>query len=455
MESICSYKVDLFLFPMVDWPMEKSKPIHRYLSKQAMTIPEMESLDPPADGLRLCVVIPCLAERSGIAEVIDSLEKGSQRLSQVEVIVVVNNPADPGPAVLRDNLDTLDDLRCRAPGNRIALRLVDRASAGCWLPKKKAGVGLARRIGMDLALHRLVESGRADRSAIACLDGDSPVSLGYVDKLLEVFDSPDPPLGGVCRCHHPLPEEPGPAAAIVIYETWMRYFELGLRLSGSPFSFPTIGSCLVVSALGYALADGMAPRAAGEDFHFFQKIIKLCGTDRPYQIPTWVHPSPRLSDRVPFGTGRAMLHCQREGVKRYLYVEPPETFLDLKIFFDALNPGFFQPEILREAASHRLKDFLDSERAWPILESIRQNQPDADHFGLAVHHWFDGLRCVRYSHHCLREIGSKWLYSALVGVLSELGLPPCSDDPEALDSEGFDLHQKCLVLKKLREITID
>ena len=397
-------------------------PIERYLLRHARIAPEAMALPPPAAGLKLCVVIPALAERAGLGSVLDSLGAGSDRLAEAEVIAVINQPQGAPSAIRADNQATLADLRARPPG-ALRLLVLDRASPGRELPAAGAGVGLARRTGMDLALARLVAAGTAPRAAIACLDADSPVAPGYIDALLAVFDRPAAPVGGVCACAHPIPAEPALAEAILAYETWMRAFELGLRLAGSPFSYPTIGSCLVASAAGYALADGMPERQAGEDFYFAQKLVKVSGRRGLARISTaQVRPAARPSARVPFGTGRAMLRCASEGLEAYRFMEPPQAFFDLRRWFAALEEGFGDPPALDRAASAELAAFLESEGASGALARIRANQPDAEHFEQAAHHWFDGLRCVRYVHVLERARGRVWTFDALAQIAQALGL---------------------------------
>lgn len=420
-----------------DRGMSALEPIDRYLDRHALVPPEAQRLLAPVAGLKLCVVIPALAERARLGGVLDSLSVGSARLSEAEVIVVVNQPEDADPDTSANNQASLVELGAR-PAGSLSLQVLDRASPGSALQTQAAGVGLARRIGMDLALSRLARAGQPDRAAIACLDADSPVAPGYVDALLAAFDRAEPPVGGVCACAHPIPEDPLLGPAILAYETWMRYFELGLRLAGSPFSYPTIGSCLVASAAGYALADGMPERPAGEDFHFAQKLIKVAGRAGLQRLTgALVLPAARRSARVPFGTGRAMLRCADEGLDAFRRVEPPQAFFDLQRWFASFEPGFADPVALRRATSPDLAAFLDAERAWGALERIRDNQPDATHFGLAVHHWFDGLKCVRFVHALERQRGRVWAFDALAQVLAALGLagrfadlaPPQPPDP--------------------------
>ncbi len=394
--------------------------VDRYLARHALDVPEAGTA-PVARGLRLCIVIPAMTESAGICEVLDSLEKGSERLDEVEVIVVVNNPADAADDILKDNQDTLQLLKERKSAGLRTL-VIDRCSPGKSFEAQVAGVGLARRVGMDLGLMRLLAAGHVEDGALACLDADSPVEPGYVDAILKIFARKDAPLGGVCRCEHPIPKDPTLAKAILAYETWMRYFELGLELAGSPFSYPTIGSSLVASAQGYAMADGMPTRQAAEDFYFAQKLIKLARGKGLVKIrDAVVHPAARLSSRVPFGTGRAMRRCVEEGTEQYLFAEPVGAFFDLKRWFGSLRMGFENPIALESEASPDLLNFLQLHRAFDALDKIRKNSRNAETFAFDAHCWFDGLKCVRYAHQCKKDQGGQWIYDALSRMLSAIG----------------------------------
>jgi len=76
---------------------------------------------------------------------------------------------------------------------------------------------------------------------------------------------------------------------------------------GIPYAFHTIGSAFALTASAYARQGGMNRRKAGEDFYFINKLIK---GERFGEITnTKVKPSPRMSNRVPFGTGRAIIEA--------------------------------------------------------------------------------------------------------------------------------------------------
>jgi hypothetical protein len=305
---------------------------------------------------------------------------------------------------------------------------------------------------MDLALRRLAAIGAGPRAAIACLDADSPVEPGYVDAVLDVFDRSDAPLAGICNYAHPWPGDTPLGAAMVAYELWLRYYEVGLRLAGSLFAFPTIGSCTVVSAEGYALADGMPLRQAAEDFHFLRKVAKVSGYRPLARISqACVHPLARVSDRVLFGTGRAMQRCLEEGPGAYLYAEPAEVFFEVKALLTAAAESR-DPARLQSTVSPRLADFMEKENAWSVLEKLARNYPDQKRFTLAVQHWFDSLRIVRYANECCRQAGKVWIFDALTRVLDGLNQKRLLTDLPRIHAGDHDLAPQRLWLEQMRRL---
>jgi hypothetical protein len=428
--------------------------IERYLKKHAEQIPEEPLLPAPDEKRGLIIVIPSLAESQEIESVLCSLPVGSQGVDRVEVIVVVNNSVNAEDEIVQDNLNTIEMLKTRETGEPRIL-VLDRASAGKALPVEIAGVGAARRVGMDLALRRLAASGCLQHGAIACLDADSPVAPGYIDAVMSVFDREKAPLAGICQYRHRLPASEDRALAIVLYEIWLRYLELGLRICRSPYAYQAVGSCMVASPLGYTLADGMPRRKAGEDFHFLQKVVKAGGRQSIERINgAVVNPSARESSRVPFGTGRAMRQCAVQGVDLYRHVEPPFAFLDLRKFLGHAALGYENPDTWRRKTPDFLDRFLVEKSGWRIIDGLRVNAADSRHFAWAVHTWFDGLQIIRYARRCKEDRGSTDIFDAAQELLERLDLAQATRGLTKPQEEDTNLTASLEWLKRLRNLPL-
>lgn len=410
----------------------------RYLTRRALPPLPQDDLSAPQPGMKLAIVIPCLAEYDHVFATLASLNSGSRRLPEAEVILVVNHSRHAPRSIRENNFKILRDPRL-VEDRGLSVIVLDRATPGQELDPSLAGVGLARRIGMDQALRRLVQAGTQAQGIIACMDADTVVSPGYADRLLEAFDQEPQPMGGLCHFEHPWPRDSSMKEAIVYYELWLRYLEAGLAVSGSPFAFQSMGSAMVVSAQAYAMVDGMAPRQAAEDFHFLQKVAKISQPRPLLRISSaTVYPMARFSQRVLFGTGRAMLASAEQGSQLYRQVPAPVLFLELQRFFRALVAGHQDLGHLRQAASGRLALFMEENRGWPVLAKLQKNFPGPDHFLAACHQWFDGLRIIRFlnrfSSQAQTDILSAWPELLRTQPTLTANLPAWSDAASLLVS---------------------
>lgn len=424
--------------------------IGRYLQKHAVEPEERSKLPAPKPELRTCVTIPVYDELEHIGDVIDSLRRASKHPERFEVIVVVNNPKDAPREIVEANAKTLallDDAPTEFP-----LYVVDRATAGNAFPPDRAGVGRARRLAMDLAAYRLAEVGRGSDGIIACVDGDSPVASGYVDAVVDAFETGPPGmLAGVCRYRHPIPDDERHALAIIAYETWMRYFETGLHFIETPYAYQSIGSCMVLSARGYALADGVPTREALSDFYLLQKVAKVGGFGAVRQLTEpMVYPSARPSTRVPRGTGPSVRKVIEEAESRFVHVEPPESFRHLRHWFREIDRGFADPEALRNPAPP-LRETLEDWGALRAFEKFRETAPDASHFARHFHQWFDSLKIVKFCNEMARRQGRTWIFDALRPLLRWYDQPELAESIPRTDPSNTPLESRRRVLEMLRE----
>jgi hypothetical protein len=142
----------------------------------------------------------------------------------------------------------------------------------------------------------------------------------------------------------------------------------------------------------------MNKRQAGEDFYFLQKII--AAGDFTELNQTRVMPSPRPSNRVPFGTGRAIEQIVATG---QWPTYPLQAFLDLKRLFESV-PLLFQEENfggsnLERSLSEPLRCFLEQEQFGERLREIRQNTRTGESFRrrfFGSFNAFQVMKCVHF-----------------------------------------------------------
>jgi hypothetical protein len=112
---------------------------------------------------------------------------------------------------------------------------------------------------------------------------------------------------------------------------------------------------------------------------------------------TTVYPQARYSDRVPFGTGRSMLEYEKN---RELNTYNFQIFLELKIFFDALNKwehGDF--ENWKSHCSSLLLDFLVSEQFDKARIEAIKNTTNKKNAKERLLKWFSGfciIKCIHF-----------------------------------------------------------
>jgi hypothetical protein len=379
-------------------------------------------------GFAGIVVIPALAESATLFATLSSLAANpSQLLARFLILVVVNNRPDAPLADKTDNRLTLARLSAAAP-QLAPLRLawVDAASPGLELPAKKGGVGLARKIGFDLALP-LLDYCRAAPLLIA-LDGDTLVQPDYLSALVHHFRSAA--VGGaVIPFRHQAAASPAEQVAIDRYELFLRSYVLGLATAGSPYGFHTVGSAMACTAAAYVSAGGMNSRVAAEDFYFLQQLRKTTGI--AHVGGTVVHPSPRPSHRVPFGTGKSvarLLHGDATAVLFYRLecYQILQQWLALVVAMLA-DDGAGICRRAREI-SPCLAEYLDQADFATAWNKLRRNSRDAAALLAAFHAWFDGLRTMQLIHHLSNELLPREVpENVLPELLAWAGLPPLRD----------------------------
>jgi hypothetical protein len=272
------------------------------------------------------------------------------------------------------------------------------------------GVGLARKTGMDEALRRFNTIEKPE-GVILCLDADCTVEVNYFTSLCNELLQKKENTACSVYFEHPLSGSEFPEriySYIVLYELHLRYFVHGLKYSGFPYAFHTVGSALAVKALQYVKAGGMNKRQAGEDFYFIQKLAPLGGYFTLNS--TTVFPSPRESYRVPFGTG-AMVVKLMDDVGDRLLTYNTEAFNDLKILFNITRKLYDsdQDKVIRsyKMLPPGLRSFIEEAEWTAKINEILSNTSNNESFVKRFFVWFNMFRIVKYMNHVHQKAYSK------------------------------------------------
>lgn len=373
------------------------KNIHRYLRDRGIKGPWEISGNDRSDFAGT-IVIPALAEAEYIGNTISSIAQNPPEvLEKFLILVVVNHRSSAPPEVKQNNLETLCMLARRKDSWKyLSLAWVDAASSGRELPNH-SGVGLARKIGFDLALERL--NYKESSPLLISLDADTLVRPDYLTTLIDHFQK-NPGGGAIIPFCHQKGTTAEEDLAIKKYELFLRAYVLGLKLAGSPYAFHTIGSAMACHAAAYVCAGGMNTRTAAEDFYFLQQLAKTSGIGQVKG--TIVYPAARASWRVPFGTGQSILKIlisPSKGIKFYQTAcfQLLKNWLDL--VFRHLGSTAEKLSKLAEEISPSLVDFLSKIHFQDVWPKLQKNYPSPKQLNSAFHIWFDALKTLQLIHH--------------------------------------------------------
>ena len=409
----------------------KHKYLQHYLEKKCDDSLYSDQLA-TSSNTDIVVVIPCYKESLAIIkETLDSLSAAEKGQLEIKVLLLINYKENDSKSIQENSVKLYEELLLLTstdPNTYISIK---------ELKGKHKGVGMARKVLMDAAfLHFLSYS---SNGLIVNLDADTLVESNYY-KIIAAHFSANPHLeaASIDFTHRDLKSNP----AILHYEFHLNYFIMMQRWVGLPFAYQTIGSAMCVRAFAYAKENGMNMRQAGEDFYFLHKYSKNETLGDIYD--TTVYPSGRESDRIPFGTGKAVADYNRNE-KEQGYTYNPQSFIILKqwlrVVLVALRDGTNYPE----SDQPILSAYLDSIKARIQFEKVARSSKNFDTRIKHFFTWFDAFVFFKYLHYC-RDNGLENVPSAIASkALFKL---------QGWDMNSSDLYENLLFLrKKGREVT--
>jgi hypothetical protein len=261
------------------------------------------------------------------------------------------------------------------------LAVHDRSSFGKGWKGKQRGVGYARKELFE-AIDRIAD----DEDIVISLDADTRIRPGFISLVVKQFRAHKKALLLTNPYYHDLTGNEANDRAILRYELYMRYYLINLLMINSPYAFSALGSAISFRVKGYRKISGITPKEAGEDFYFVNRMKKAG------EILIWndetVYPSARESDRVPFGTGPAVIKGKNGDWDSY-------PFYDVEAFNRIGETYKLFPKLFKENCETPVDDLLNETFEGNIWEPLRKNFKTEKLFVRACHEKIDGLRILQ------------------------------------------------------------
>lgn len=370
----------------------------------------------PDPDLGIAVVIPCFHEPDILAT-LESLGRCRLPEKNAEVIVLINH-SETAPGEIKD----YNSRTAKVVNDWIASRSCGRirffVTGPVELKKKWAGAGTARKAGMDEAVFRFNLLNKPG-GIIVSLDADTLVEPGYLVEIEKFFNENPSFAGATLKFEH---QKQGLGEkhleGVVLYEKYMYYYKMAMGFTGYPYPMFTVGSAFAVTAGAYVKRGGMNRRQAGEDFYFLQNLVQVGEVGEI--LSTTVHPSSRLSARVPFGTG-PVLQKWMTGEEDLRYSYNFKAFADLKLFFDRIDALFKISEHdylnLLSDIPQPVAEFLTADDFFSLLEELNRNCSGKTSFQKRFFHKFNAFKILQYLNFTHQHFYEKALLNDQMDIL--------------------------------------
>ena len=426
--------------------------INKYLSKFSSA--KWKTYYSHTRKYKTIIVIPAISEYDNLGSLLDSLSQNDEKyFRETLILFVINNLESTSDNIKLDNLKSIALLKqlCDTNSNASQMNIdfIDASTENNELDEKNGGVGLARKIGMDLAL-TLFDYDSKNQNILVCLDGDCTVEPNYISIIRNYFNNNNISAGYVNFKHMDVLDKEN-ERAIINYEIFLRYYVLGLIYANSPYAYHSIGSTMVCDSDRYIKVQGMNKRKAAEDFYFMEKLSKI--TKIKKIDGTAVLPSSRGSWRVPFGTGQRVNRFLDKVQDEYILYSP-KSFELLKKWIELFHSEeiliaenyLFQAKEISETLFNFLANNNFAENWARILENSGSNSQINKQKSL----WFDGFRTLKLIHY-LRDVESPTInmFDALDELFRMIDTPfSFRNTPGNIPHVGIQKRY----LEKLREI---
>ena len=335
-------------------------------------------------------IIPAYNEKLYIEETLHAISRQNESLlSNALVVIVINNSKDASSKIKQNNQDTYDKIINSS--YNFEFIVIDCFSNKYSLPNKSAGVGLARKIGMDYCIDF------SNTSSLFCsVDADTIISSDYLNIIVKKYKKKEF-AAAVVNFKHQKNYNPIINKAIIEYENLLKEIALNIKKAGSIYGFVSMGSAIICSMKAYVAIGGMPPKKATEDFYFLQKLAKY---QEIYIInDILVYPSSRAEQRIYLGTGFRMNNINSKSIFDDLYIDP-NAYVDLKKLYNIIDSNWNQKslEIMSSVVKNnsKLYRYLNANNFIEVFDSLQRNSLSKKQLLNQFHRWFDNFKIYKF-----------------------------------------------------------
>lgn len=331
----------------------------------------------------ISVAIPLMDEQENLSRLVECLQ--NQTFQNFDVYVCVNQPEswwddETKIHVCQNNQATIQFLQAVDFPKTV---IIDCSSRGKGWDDKHRGVGHARKALFD----RILQTAPND-DIIVSLDGDTDFGKDYFASVIEQF-AQNPDLSAIAvPYYHPLSGNETTDRSLLRYEIYMRHYLINMLQIGSPYAFTALGSAMAFTVRDYRRCGGITPLQGGEDFYLMQKLCKT-GKVSVYNSER-VLPQGRISARVPFGTGPAVMKTVAQQDVSYPFYATA-SFQKVRQTYEAF-PALYEKDFETPMTAF-LQNQLKINDIWGPL---RKNFKTEELFVKACAERVDGLRILQF-----------------------------------------------------------
>ena len=334
--------------------------------------------------------IPCYNEFEYLFDTLDSIDKQDKKiLKKTLVTIVVNNANNDSDLIKKNNYNTYKLLITKK--YNFDFIVIDCFSKKYALNEKKAGVGYARKIGLDYSLNHIVDN----KSILCLLDADTIIDKNYLSTIKANFNQNM--NVAVINFKHQKSNNPIIEEGIRKYESTIKKIAKKIDNTGSPYGYVSMGSTIVCNAKSYIACGGMNTKKATEDFYFLQALAKYRKIHKIEEM--LVFPSSRNENRVYLGTGFRMDEYVKN--KKFKNLEfSNESYIQISKLIKIIDENWNKDsecifDLIKKKLNQKCINFLVDKNIQEILNKFKKNAKNKNQFILFFHQWFDALSIMK------------------------------------------------------------